>query len=692
MSVLTIPANTVSHTLPTPFYAVSHQPNGSAVDILDATYIGLCGLLNPEIWRFGVFGGSTISPAGTVASPSGDTLYMFHNTVNAGRDWPTVMTANQATAPWFHWVLNGGPQPRPISGAVPPGVRGDTPNAPTGGTVEGSVDTNAAWAKFLHDTWGAKGLLVSNWNEPGQCYQNTQDFYSGNNSYYTYAFAPTNIRTYTAAMRAATPSWALGGVAIGAQAWADTSYVTGINQFIDQTVGGSGGAIGANWAWGNDNIAANAFDWQEWHAYSDGNDNSYARTVNAAANPVLFPPGTGGTPNSASGVLAGLDQVKALQTAAGGSTIPMYVSEWEPDNFWGRAGQGAVADALMAVIAVNRQARWGLRGFTFMDVIIDTLSFGTDPSMFGDQVIGNSTPMSSPTYVKMPRYHGLILAVGPMLRDFKKVVCVPMYTGDVGDGAGTIATWNTPPGTTTAAAPTGSVQRHQVSFQYNAAQTKAKITIVDLEAPGNQATEQCTIHLPFTMAANASTVVYMDPWFGYTTPTPGNSTPTLPYAPSSTPPSTTTPSLSGSTITTGSGSIPTLYPGSYITIEIDGLTPGGVPPANTVQPVISGLLTQGQMLTCSQGTWTGDPTITFAYQFQTATDAGFTSGITNVGTGSTYTTQVADVGRFVRCTVTGTNSTGSSSAASTIVGPVVAANTPALAGSSSEWSGDWGPT
>lgn len=94
-----------------------------------------------------------------------------------------------------------------------------------------------------------------------------------------------------------------------------------------------------------------------------------------------------------------------------------------------------------------------------------------------------------------------------------------------------------------------------------------------------------------------------------------------------------------------------------------------VAPANTQAPAVSGAATEGQTLTTTNGTWTGSPTPTFAYQWR--------RGSTNISgaTGQTYQLVAADVGANVSCVVTATNSAGSASAASNAVGPIAAAAT-----------------
>ncbi|HVP03108.1 MAG TPA: hypothetical protein VMT10_11105 [Solirubrobacteraceae bacterium] len=104
------------------------------------------------------------------------------------------------------------------------------------------------------------------------------------------------------------------------------------------------------------------------------------------------------------------------------------------------------------------------------------------------------------------------------------------------------------------------------------------------------------------------------------------------------------------------------------------------PPANTVVPAISGTAQDGQTLSSDTGTWTGSPTITYAYQWQRCDSAG--NGCTDItgATASSYTLTPADVGATVRIAVTATNgggSTSASSAATVIVSAVAPVNTAA---------------
>lgn len=91
----------------------------------------------------------------------------------------------------------------------------------------------------------------------------------------------------------------------------------------------------------------------------------------------------------------------------------------------------------------------------------------------------------------------------------------------------------------------------------------------------------------------------------------------------------------------------------------------GVPPLNTVLPTITGTATVGETLTASSGTWTGDATITYAYQW-------FASGQAIPGaTGSTYDLTAAEVGDKISVRVVATNAAG--------VGEVMSAQTATVA-------------
>lgn len=96
--------------------------------------------------------------------------------------------------------------------------------------------------------------------------------------------------------------------------------------------------------------------------------------------------------------------------------------------------------------------------------------------------------------------------------------------------------------------------------------------------------------------------------------------------------------------------------------DIDGL----VDLVNTVAPAITGTTQEGQIVTCSTGTWTGTAPITYAYQWK--------RNGSNIGsaTNSTYTLVTADVSQSITCQVTATNAVGSANAISNTITPTSA--------------------
>ncbi len=84
-----------------------------------------------------------------------------------------------------------------------------------------------------------------------------------------------------------------------------------------------------------------------------------------------------------------------------------------------------------------------------------------------------------------------------------------------------------------------------------------------------------------------------------------------------------------------------------------------IAPANSGLPTISGTAQQAQVLTGTNGTWTGTAPITYAYQWQ---DDG-TASISGATRGS-YTVQESDVGHTLDLVVTATNSAGHATATS----------------------------
>lgn len=88
---------------------------------------------------------------------------------------------------------------------------------------------------------------------------------------------------------------------------------------------------------------------------------------------------------------------------------------------------------------------------------------------------------------------------------------------------------------------------------------------------------------------------------------------------------------------------------------------GGVAPVNTVAPAVTGTAIEGYTLTTDDGTWTGDATIVYTYQWN--------RGGTPIGgaTANTHVLVAADEGQNVTCTVTGTNGAGADDADSNTV-------------------------
>ncbi|HEY4894745.1 MAG TPA: hypothetical protein VII01_01530, partial [Solirubrobacteraceae bacterium] len=104
----------------------------------------------------------------------------------------------------------------------------------------------------------------------------------------------------------------------------------------------------------------------------------------------------------------------------------------------------------------------------------------------------------------------------------------------------------------------------------------------------------------------------------------------------------------------------------------DVATAASGPPVNTAAPSIAGAAKDGASLKALKGSWTGAPTITYAYQWQRC-DAGGAScaaipGATAVGRHATH----EDVGRTLRVLITATNSLGSASATTAPTAVIVA--------------------
>ncbi|HTN23711.1 MAG TPA: hypothetical protein VL120_06960, partial [Solirubrobacteraceae bacterium] len=80
-------------------------------------------------------------------------------------------------------------------------------------------------------------------------------------------------------------------------------------------------------------------------------------------------------------------------------------------------------------------------------------------------------------------------------------------------------------------------------------------------------------------------------------------------------------------------------------------------PSSTAAPAVSGTAREGQVLTATQGTWKGTPTIAYAYGWERCS-AGTCAAIPGESA-ATYRLAAADVGTTVRATVTASNAGGS---------------------------------
>ncbi len=118
-------------------------------------------------------------------------------------------------------------------------------------------------------------------------------------------------------------------------------------------------------------------------------------------------------------------------------------------------------------------------------------------------------------------------------------------------------------------------------------------------------------------------------------------------------------------------------------------TPTPPAPTNTALPTVSGSAVEGQTLSASKGTWSGEPT-SVGYQWEDCN--AFGEGCLSIGgaTASSYTLAASDVGGTVRVVVSASNAGGStpatSAATATVVLPPAPTNTalPTVSGSAVE--------
>ena len=86
-------------------------------------------------------------------------------------------------------------------------------------------------------------------------------------------------------------------------------------------------------------------------------------------------------------------------------------------------------------------------------------------------------------------------------------------------------------------------------------------------------------------------------------------------------------------------------------------------PANLSPPVISGSAMEGQTLSASSGSWSGNP-MAYGYQWQDCNAAGASCSNVSGATAATHVLSPGEVGRTLRAVVVATNSVGSTAATS----------------------------
>jgi hypothetical protein len=117
---------------------------------------------------------------------------------------------------------------------------------------------------------------------------------------------------------------------------------------------------------------------------------------------------------------------------------------------------------------------------------------------------------------------------------------------------------------------------------------------------------------------------------------------------------------------TGSGSSFCPAPSAFslqIYVNSPITTSAVITPANTAVPTISGTTTFGETLTSTTGTWSNSPT-SYTYQWSRSATSGGSYTSIPTAINSTYRLEAADVGQYLKVTVTATNASGSASATS----------------------------
>jgi hypothetical protein len=103
-----------------------------------------------------------------------------------------------------------------------------------------------------------------------------------------------------------------------------------------------------------------------------------------------------------------------------------------------------------------------------------------------------------------------------------------------------------------------------------------------------------------------------------------------------------------------------------VLVGVSAFTIGAKPiyaPKNTVLPAITGVAEVGEQISCSNGTWTRNPT-GYSLRFEHADNAALLS------TTTPYSIQSSDVGESIQCKVSATKGTTTGTATSAAVGPI----------------------
>ena len=102
-------------------------------------------------------------------------------------------------------------------------------------------------------------------------------------------------------------------------------------------------------------------------------------------------------------------------------------------------------------------------------------------------------------------------------------------------------------------------------------------------------------------------------------------------------------------------------------------------PAVTTGPSVSGVVEQGQRLGAVPGIWSGTGTVTYAYQWYRCDATGAHCSSVHGATGVGYRLVAADAGKTIGLTVKATDTTGTTTAYASLVGPVAATGAQLLA-------------